>query len=41
MKSERPDRGRELRRELISLLLVYAALSVLPLLSGFACQGGV
>jgi hypothetical protein len=41
MKPERPDSGRELRRELFSLLLVYAALSVLPLLSGFACQGGM
>lgn len=30
---------RGLRLELRSLLLVYAALTVLPLLTGFACQG--
>lgn len=41
MNPERPDSGRELRKELFSLLLVYLALSVLPLLSGFACHGGV
>lgn len=29
----------EFRNELRSLLLVYVALLVLPLLTGFACQG--
>jgi hypothetical protein len=28
-----------LRRELLALLLVYAVLLVLPLLTGFACHG--
>lgn len=27
------------RRELMALLLVYASLTVLPLLTGFACHG--
>lgn len=31
--------GEVFRRELRSLLLVYLALAVLPLLTGFACQG--
>ncbi len=30
-----------LRRELRAILLVYLALSVLPLLTGFACSGGL
>ena len=35
-----PRETREaLRRELWALLLVYASLTVLPLLTGFACQG--
>lgn len=29
---------RALLRELYALLLVYAALAVLPILTGFACQ---
>ncbi|MFQ5503781.1 MAG: hypothetical protein ACE5F1_03170 [Planctomycetota bacterium] len=28
-----------LRREVLALLLVYLALTVLPLLAGFACHG--
>ena len=28
-----------LRRELLALLLVYGALAILPMVSGFACQG--
>ncbi|MCA8971400.1 MAG: hypothetical protein KDC95_16525 [Planctomycetes bacterium] len=34
-----PDPHRALRAEFRSLLLVYLALAVLPLLTGFACQG--
>ncbi|MCB9892648.1 MAG: hypothetical protein H6832_13260 [Planctomycetes bacterium] len=34
-----PDPLRALRAEFRSLLLVYLALAVLPLLTGFACQG--
>ncbi len=36
---EQEETRRELGRELWALLLVYSALIVLPLLTGFACQG--
>ncbi len=35
------DPGSALRRELWSILFMYAALTVLPLLTGFACSGGL
>ncbi|MEZ5987583.1 MAG: hypothetical protein R3F30_00350 [Planctomycetota bacterium] len=36
--SDRPDPVRDLWAELRALLLVYGALVLVPLLTGFACQ---
>jgi len=35
----RDEPKQALRRELMAILLVYATLTVLPLLTGFACSG--
>ncbi len=40
-KEQVPDPGSALRRELISILFMYAALAVLPFLTGFACSGSL
>ena len=39
MSREPKEPTAALRRELVALVIVYLALSILPLLSGFACHG--
>jgi hypothetical protein len=36
---DEPEERAGLRREAWALVLIYASLAALPLLTGFACQG--
>ncbi|GEM_PF-3024794 len=40
-KEKKQDPKSALRREFISILLMYVALTVLPFLTGFACSGSL